>query len=206
MKAADFEYRHQTLAHQVVGDAAFLAYLLDRDHVVWRLVKDSATRHRLERFIFIITTLLIATCGENLRRGPAPTAAKRQQGWRTPCLAFPSAVSRRTMLCPRLGFSRSSWGFVLLVVGEALRVFALIRRDAQNSQHLPFSDRRSLERPAAEEPNRSWRKAFRHEAVKMGILVTLIVFMITRKDRYAEFLAVASLVVGTFFNLPVVRG
>lgn len=123
MKATDFEYRHQTLAHQVIGGAAFLA-LLDRDDVVWRLIKDSATPHRLERFIFIITTLLIATCGGNLQRGPAPTAAKRQQGWRTPCLAFPSAVSRRTMLCPRLGFSRSSWGFVLLVVGEALRVFA----------------------------------------------------------------------------------
>lgn len=35
----------------------------------------------------------------------------------------------------------------------------------------------------------------------MGILVTLIVFMITRKDRYAEFLAVASLVCGDVFQL-----
>ena len=59
MKATDFEYRHQTLVHQFIVGAAFLTYLIDREDVVWRFVKDSATPHRLERFIFIIATLLI---------------------------------------------------------------------------------------------------------------------------------------------------
>ncbi|HET8924694.1 MAG TPA: hypothetical protein VFN26_17055, partial [Candidatus Acidoferrum sp.] len=95
-------------------------------------------------------------------------------------------------------------GFVILVGGEALRVFRLIRRDAQSSQQVALSAARSLSRPSAEETNRSWRKAFRHEAVKWGILVTMIVFVITLKDRYAEFLAVASFLAGTLFNVPIV--
>ena len=43
MKATDFECRHQTLVHQLIVGAAFLTYLIDREDVVWRFVKDSAT-------------------------------------------------------------------------------------------------------------------------------------------------------------------
>ncbi|HET8922788.1 MAG TPA: hypothetical protein VFN26_07290, partial [Candidatus Acidoferrum sp.] len=95
-------------------------------------------------------------------------------------------------------------GFVILVGGEALRVFRLIRCHALGSQHLALSVARPLSRPSPEETNHNWRKAFRHEAVKWGILVTMIVFVITLKDRYAEFLAVASFLVGTLFNLLIV--
>ena len=77
----------------------------------------------------------------------------------------------------------------------------MIRRDAQQPR---LSAPRSLARPGAEETNPGWRKAFRHEAVKWGILVTMIVFVITLRDRYAEFLLVASFLVGTSFNVPIV--
>ena len=46
MKATDFEYRHQTLVHQLIVGAAFLTYLIDRDDIVWRLVKRNTSQSR----------------------------------------------------------------------------------------------------------------------------------------------------------------
>ena len=60
MKATGFEYRHQTLTHQLVVLAAFLTYLIDRDDIVWRFVRDTSTPHRWERALFILATILIA--------------------------------------------------------------------------------------------------------------------------------------------------
>jgi hypothetical protein len=60
MKATDFEYRHQTLVHQLIVAAAFLTYLIQRDDVVWRFGKDSTAPRELERFLFALATLFIA--------------------------------------------------------------------------------------------------------------------------------------------------
>ena len=194
MKATDFEYRHQTLLHQLIVGAAFLTYLIDREDVVWRFVKDTATPRGPERFIFIVATVLIALgaglCTRaHVRRRPKTGRASEARIFR----GHPRYLGE---LCYAIGLGSlvPTAGFVLLVGGEALRVFRLIRRE-QNSQQPP----------SAEETNRSWRQAFRLEAAKWGILVTLIVFVITLEDRYAEFLAVASFLVGTFLNLPIVR-
>lgn len=188
VKATEFEYRHQTLVHQLIIGAAFLTYLVDREDVVWRLVKNTAIPHTLERFVFIVATIFVAIGVGFCTWGRAHR--------------YPRYLGE---LCYAIGLGSlvPVGGFVILVGGEALRVFRLIRRHAQDSQQLALSVARSLSRPSAEETNRSWRKAFRHEAVKWGILVTMIVFVITLKDRYAEFLAVASFLVGTLFNLPV---
>ena len=191
MKASDFEYRHQTLVHQLIVGAAFLTYLIDREDVVWRFVKDSPTPHRAERLIFIIATLLIALGAAICTRARAHgTSHTRYLGE----LCYAIGVGSLVPLA----------GFVVLVGGEALRVFRLIRPDRQNSLEPPLSAPRSLALPGAEEPNPGWRKAFRHEAVKWGILITMIVFVITLKDGYAEFLVVASFLVGTSFNVPIV--
>ena len=39
--------------------AAFLTYLIDRDDVVWRFVKDSAAPQELQRALFTVATLFI---------------------------------------------------------------------------------------------------------------------------------------------------
>jgi hypothetical protein len=54
----------------------------------------------------------------------------------------------------------------------------------------------------ASESNPGRRSAFRKEAVKWGILLTLIVFAITLQDRHADILAASSLLVGTLLNPP----
>jgi hypothetical protein len=203
MKATDFEHRHQTLVHQLIVGAAFLTYLIDREDVVWRFVKDSATPHRLELFIFIIATLLVALGAGICTRARAHCRPKSSVG--SEPHIFRPHPRYLGELCYAIGLASlvPLAGFVILVGGEALRVFRLICRDAANSQQPPLSAPRSLARPA-EEANPSWRKAFRREAVKWGILVTLIVFVITLKDGYAEFLAVASFLVGASFNVPIV--
>jgi hypothetical protein len=57
MKATDFEDRHQTLLHQFLVAAAFLTYLIDRDDVVWRFVKDRTASRELERTLFASLTI-----------------------------------------------------------------------------------------------------------------------------------------------------
>ena len=204
MKATDFEYRHQTLVHQLIVGAAFLTYLIDREDVVWRFVKDSATPHRLERLIFIVATLLIALGAAMCTRARAHGRPKSSPG--TEPHFFRSHPRYLGELCYAIGLGSlvPLAGFVILVGGEALRVFRLIRRDAQNALQPPLSAPRSLAHPAEDETNPSWRKAFRREAVKWGILVTMIVFVITLKDGYAEFLVVASFLVATSFNVPII--
>jgi hypothetical protein len=204
MKATDFEYRHQTLVHQLIVGAAFLTYLFDREDVVWRFVKDSATPHRPERLIFIIATLLIALGAAICTRARAHSRSKGSMGTKPYFLRSQARYLGELCYAIGLGSLVPLAGFVILVGGEALRVFRLIRRDRQNSLEPPLSASRSLARPRAEEANPGWRKAFRHEAVKWGILITMIVFAITLKDGYAEFLLVASFLVGTSFNVPIV--
>ena len=43
MKANNFEYGHQKLVHLLIVAIAFLTYLVDRDDIVWRFVKDSTS-------------------------------------------------------------------------------------------------------------------------------------------------------------------
>jgi hypothetical protein len=47
------------------------------------------------------------------------------------------------------------------------------------------------------------RKAFRQEAVKWGLFLTTVVFVITLKDRLAEVLAVACFLIGLLLNAPI---
>jgi hypothetical protein len=79
-----------------------------------------------------------------------------------------------------------------LVAGEALRLFRLMRRE---------DDQAPASSPHARS-NAQWRKALRQEAGKWAMLFTMIVFVITLKDRVAEVLAAASLLTGLFLNAP----
>ena len=89
MQVTDFEYRHQTLVHQLIVGAAFLTYLIQPDDIVWRLVKDRAEPQVLERLLFIIAAILIAFGAPVLIPGCTAISATRglsansstQLGW-----------------------------------------------------------------------------------------------------------------------------
>jgi hypothetical protein len=94
-------------------------------------------------------------------------------------------------------------GFLVLVAGEAFRVFRLMQRSEDHAQKLVQSSFSTP--PAASERGPEWRNAFRQEAVKWGILLTMIVFVTTLKDRVAEVLAAACFLVGLLFNASIFR-
>src|SRR5271166_303439 len=115
MKATNFEYRHQTLVHQLIVGAALLTYLIDRDDVVWRFVRNSYTPRLWERSLFIVATILIAM-GAGLS-------------------TWARAVSRpgpqylgELLYAIGLGSLMPLSGFIILIAGEALRILRLMRR------------------------------------------------------------------------------
>ena len=172
MRATDFEYRHQTLVHQLVVGAAFLAYVFQPDDVVWWLVKNRPAPHALERALFILATLLIAVGATVCTR----TRASRRINRTRYAGEFLYAIG--------LGSLAPISGFVVLVVGEGLRLLRLMGRDDPVTHS-------------------SLTAAARREAVKWCVLVSMIVFVITLRDRVVEILLMASFGVGLALNFHV---
>jgi hypothetical protein len=59
MKASAFEQRHAMALRLCIYAVAFSVYFFDRDDVVWRFIRYSASRRALEHCAFLIATLLI---------------------------------------------------------------------------------------------------------------------------------------------------
>jgi hypothetical protein len=180
MKATSFEYRHQTLTHQLVVLAAFLTYLIDPDDIVWRFVRDTSAPRLWERTLFIVATMLIAS-GAILTTRARALPATRVLSWIRPCYLG------EILYASGLGSLLPLPGFVILVAGESLRIFRLIRRE-NNQPPL--------------QPACTWPRAFRKEAVKWGILLSMIAFAIALKDRVADVLVALSFLIGLLLNLP----
>jgi hypothetical protein len=204
MKATDFEYRHQKLVHQFIVAAAFLTYLIDREDVVWRFVKGSTAPRELERSVFTFATLLIVVgagiCTWALGHH-RPESTTGVEPYREP--PYPGFFGE-FLYSMGLGSLAPLSGFVILVGGEALRLFRLFRRvDDEHGQHFqahPSTTSIPLASAAATETNSSWGKAFQQEAAKWGIFLTMMIFVITLKDRLAEILAASSFLVGVLLN------
>jgi hypothetical protein len=206
MKATDFEYRHQTLVHQFIVAAAFLAYFVDREDIVWRFVKESSAPRGFERFFFTVATVFIVvvaaicTLARVYRR---PESATGMESYR-----HLHRLRYFGDLLYAIGLASLAplWGFIILVAGEILRIFRLIRREdprAQNFLQHPLSTTSPLLPPAAQEFHSRLGKAFRQETVKWGLFLTMVVFVITLKDRLAEVLAAASFLIGLLLNAPL---
>ena len=200
MKATDFEYRHQTLVHQFIVAAAFLTYFVDREDIVWRFVKDSSAPRGFERFFFIVATVFIVA-------GAAISTFARA------CRRSESAIGLESSryfgdLLYAIGLASlfPLWGFIILVTGEILRVLRLIQREDPRARNLMLHMLPSalpLISPAAQEFHSEWGKAFRQETVKWGLFLTMVVFVITLKDRLAEVLAAFSFLIGLLLNAPI---
>jgi hypothetical protein len=199
LRATGFEFRHQMLLRQSILAAAFSTYLLDPDDVVWRFIRQYPSRRALEHFFFALATFLIAvaailcTRARATLRPPAPNApifAKNGFGF------LPISYSLGQFLFD-LGIATLAplWGAVLLVVAEAFR---LLRLQAQSN----FLGIGSQGVAPTNFSTPSWGRAFRLEAAKWGIFVTMVVFSITLIDRLAESLAVASILIAVILNLP----
>jgi hypothetical protein len=59
MHASAFEQRHAMALRLCIYAVAFSVYFFDRDEVVWRFIRYSASRRALEHGAFLIATLLV---------------------------------------------------------------------------------------------------------------------------------------------------
>lgn len=166
MRATDFEVRHRILLHRLVILAAFLTYLIDRDDIVWRFIKDASDVRTMERIIFAIATLLF---------GVAAWMCTRNR------VAGRSAYAAEFVYAIALGSLAPLAGFVILVMGEAVRLSRLALREAASVPE-------------------TWAQALRAEAVKWGLFLTMIAFTITLRDRVGEVLVGVSVLFSILLN------
>jgi len=217
MKATDFEVRHRTLLHMVIVGLAFLTYVVAPDDIVWLSVKDTPHYHLLERSLFALATLLIGVAA-----GICTWArAYPESDFSGPSAAIACDGPYRYVRHPRylgtllyavgLGSLAPLPGFVVLVAGDALLVFRLIRRwDALEDAASSAADQPRAPRllPSLQPfcPAKGlapdWKKAFRQESGKWGLFVSMIVFTILLIDRVADILVLASLLLWLVLNLP----
>jgi hypothetical protein len=200
MKATEFEFRHQTLIRQSLMAAAVASYVFDREDIVWRFIKGSPARRELEHVFFLVASLLIGAAAAlctlasafDLREqavGCPPGTVKTRGRWMQYLGDFLYAVGFASL--------EPLWGFVLLVGGEVVRILRLIRRPQDEAELLVAP----AAAPQVSAPD--WSGAFRRQAAKWGIFVSMIIFTITLTDRLVEILACASGLVWAILNLPV---
>ena len=188
MKATEFEVRHRALLHFLLIAAAFLSYLFQRDDIVWAWVKDSPQNRLFERSLFALATVFLgagASICTWVRTRPRVPAGNSGTG----SVPYAGYVGN-LFFSVGLGSLAPLSGFVILVVGQALLGFRLLRRSA------------ALGRAEVSQPTASLPQAIRQEAAKWGLFFTMIVFTVLLVDRVAEILSVASLLLSVILNLP----
>jgi hypothetical protein len=90
-------------------------------------------------------------------------------------------------------------GSLILIAGESLRIGRL----ARGGGVPPTAGGGTFEPPGAAKP--SWGRSFRNEAFKWGVCLAIGAFTITLRDRLAEVLLAAAILVGLVFMAPDFR-
>jgi hypothetical protein len=177
VKASSFEVRHATLLHSLLIAVMVATYLFERDDVVWRFIKSSPSRIVLVHVFFLIATLLVGLGAMLCTSGRVSFRPGR----------FPAG---ELLYAIGLASLAPLSGAIFFIAGESLRILRLALRKSEEPGGRP-----SLELPR-------WPRAFRREAAKWGIFITMIVFSITLIDRVADILASVSVLTWVILNLP----
>lgn len=212
MKATEFEYRHQTLLHFLVVGAAFLAYALQPDDIVWAFVKHHTTnRALLERLVFGTGTLMILGSAAfqtwaTAYRIPRDDTSNRElscdESYRHVQHAF---YFGRLLFALGLVLLAPISGTAILLLGENILVLRLTNRESLGSEsrseyvsHVPSHSPRFSENGIRV----NWTSALRSETSKWGLAVTMLVLTVTLRDRVAEILAAAGFLLWAALNWP----
>jgi len=159
-----------------------------------------------QRFFFIVAAAFIAvgaaicTCARVCRR---PESAIGMESYRHLLrsryfggLLYAIGLASLVPLC----------GFIFLVAGETLRVFRLIQCEDTRTRNLllhTLPTASPLIPPAPQDFHSGWERPPGRKQSKGELLLTMVVFLITLKDRLAEVLAAVSFLIGLLFNAPI---
>ena len=207
IRATQFERSHPTWIRHGLIAVAVAIYLFDPDDVVWRFIKANPSRRPLEHGIFLVATILIGTGAVLCTKADAferREETSSRDRW-IPVRSDPYGIRIQYggEFLYAVGFASlvPLAGFVLLVCGELLRIIRLAWRE--NSAEEPAGGPREHSAIVLQDTVKAtWRDALRRQAAKWGMLVSMIVFTITLKDRLVEILACASGAVWALLNLP----
>jgi hypothetical protein len=209
MRATDFEVRNQTLLHLLVLAAALLTYSFQRDDIVWAAVKGHAERRLLERIVFGVGTLLIFASAALLTWARASIGRTASSAKSMGQLAFlqRSPYLGRILFALGIGLLAPASGTAILLAGESILVLRLLGRDRESAS-LPAANKDAARSqdltphpPLSKQPGK-WRDALRQESSKWGLAITMVLFTLTLRDRLAEILGAASLLLWVTLNLP----
>lgn len=212
MKATEFEYRHQTVLHFLVVGAAFLAYAFQPDEIVWALVKHQTTyRALLERLVFGTGTLMILGSAAfqtwaTANRIPQANTSNRELSCDESYRHVEHALYfGRLLFALGLGVLAPISGTAILFLGEIILVLRLTNREGLWSE----SRRKYVSPAASHSPGFSpsgirvnCKSALLSETSRWGLVVTMMVFTVTLRDRVAEILATASFLWWAALNWP----
>jgi hypothetical protein len=176
MKARAFEQRHPMLLRLCIYAAAFGTYVIDRDDVVWRFIRDLPARRPLEHGAFLDAALLIGMGAYLCTRGNACAHSHK------------TGLAGEWLYAIGLSTLAPLWGSVVLVAGESLRILRLDLAHPQSAQGQRASKLPNL------------RRALRRQATKWGVHLTMVVFSITLVDRVADYGIIASIALGAALN------
>ena len=202
-RATRFEREQQIVVRALIAGAAFLSYLEDRDDIVWRFLKNDGVQTRLiERGLFLAATCLIGIgayfCKMSRSTAPVESAAR-----------IPAASSQyfvgQFLYSMGLASLVPLAGLCILVAGEAVRLFRLwlARDEIPNRQATPSGSTTPSE--TLTRTQLSFAQAARRETLKWALFITMIVFTITLRDRYADILICASILASILLNWRFVR-
>lgn len=216
MRATDFEYRHQALLHLLVVGLAFLTYAFQRDDIVWVLLKHHTIyRTLLERIVFgigafeVLCSAALQTWAQAYRFSAADvqmlSPARAETYRRLEDLIYVG----RLLFALGVGLLAPISGTVILLVGEVSLVARLFVRNSNPTGRQALGRDwifPSLPRLLpGQRLSASWKYALRKEASKWGLVITMIAFTLTLRDRLAEILAGASFLLWLALNLSDFR-
>jgi hypothetical protein len=196
VKASEFEYRFQRVLHQALVGAGLATYLLDPVDVVWRFIRESPNRRVLEHVFFAMAALLVGT-GAAL----ATWASAHRE-----CTGNGSSLRRRCESARYAGSLLFSLGLssllplagcLILVVGEAVRVFRLAQRLRSGGDQSALW---TIAQPEPRSIQPDWTSGVREQSGRWGIFLTMIVFSITLVDRHADYGVLASVLLWICLN------
>ena len=198
--ATGFERRYQILIHLLIVGAAWSTYIIDKDDVVWRFIKNHGAATRpLEHLSFLAATLLIGL-GAYICTNSDFRLISSQTTTQSGCKVRDSSSSSRKEVLLLHYFGEAVYalgfaslmplaGFIILILGELIRLGRLSlshQVSPKNSGHLLVVG------------GANWTAAIRLEFLKWGIFVSMAVFTITLIDRHADVLIAASFLLWIF--------